>query len=195
MRKFRWEFMAVAMCLAGAPALAGTPAVPAQVLASPGGGARATLVPQAQGAIVTVERRDGAAWRSAWQGELRNAQVADLRLDDDGRLLAFDEGSAEGEHAIALYDAEGRLVRELALTDFLPRAYVHALAQDASGLHWRNEAAIAAQDSVEFSVPVPAAGAGTPALQFSIDLHDGLVRTAQIREYLAAADAARTLAN
>jgi hypothetical protein len=48
---------------------------------------------------------------------------------------------------------------------------------------------------VEFSVLVPGspAGAAGPSLRFSVDLRDGSVRTTQIREYLAAADRARTL--
>jgi len=145
MRNLHWGIAAMALGLAGTPALAGTAAAPepAQVLAAA-----------------------------------------------DGHRLVFDEGSMAGEHAIALYDAEGKLVRELALGDFLPADYVHALSRGGK-MQWRSDAAVAAQDAAEFSVLVPG---GAPALQFSIDLRDGVVRTSQIREYLAAADAARTLA-
>lgn len=110
---------------------------------------------------------------------------------EDGRRLAFDDSAADGGHAIRVYDAQGKLVRELDLADFLPKEYVGALPHDAAGLHWRREAAVT-KDAVEFSVPVPGSTEGQ-ALQFSVDLDDGLVRTAQIREYLAAADQARAL--
>jgi len=108
---------------------------------------------------------------------------------DSGRMVAFHEESAAGEHAIQLFDAQGKLVRDLALGDFLPKDYIAALPHDASGLHWRG-ATKATGEVVEFDVASPGAG----ALHFSIDLRDGLVRTAQIREYLAAADQARASA-
>jgi hypothetical protein len=131
----------------------------------------------------------GLAIAPAFAGtEVAPAQVL---VSADGHKLVFDEASISGEHAIALYDANGKLVRELALGDFLPADYVHVLARDGQ-LHWRADAAVAAQDSADFSVPVPGADAGS--LHFSIDLRDGLVRTSEIREYLAAADAARSLA-
>jgi len=119
------------------------------------------------------------------------AVPAQVLVSTDGHKLVFDEASLSGEHAIALYDANGKLVRDLALGDFLPADYVRVLARDGQ-LHWRGDAAVAAQDSADFSVSVPGANAGP--LHFSIDLRDGLVRTSEIREYLAAADVARSLA-
>jgi hypothetical protein len=145
MRKFDSRLAVGLLCLAGAPALAGTEAAPAQVLVA-----------------------------------------------TDGHRVVFDEASASGERAIALYDAGGKLVRSVALGDFLPRDYVQVLAHDAGGLHWRGDAAVAAADSAQFSVAVP--GPGAEALHFSIDWRDGRVRTSEIRQYLAAADTARRLA-
>jgi hypothetical protein len=111
-----------------------------------------------------------------------------------GQSLAYDDAATGGEHAIRVYDAQGKLVRDLDLADFLPREYVQALPHDAAGLHWRREVHLVDGKQAEFSVPVPGAAEGGAALQFSIDLQDGTVRTAQIREYLAAADEARHLA-
>jgi hypothetical protein len=131
----------------------------------------------------------GLAMTPAFAGT--EAAPAQVLVSADGHKLVFDEASVSGEHAIALYDASGKLVRELALGDFLPADYVQVLARD-SRLHWRSEAAVAAQQSADFSVSLPGASPGS--LHFSIDLRDGLVRTSEIRAYLAAADAARSLA-
>ena len=118
------------------------------------------------------------------------AQGVEMRADD-GRVVVFDGG-----HAIVVEDAQGKVVRALELDEFLPAAYVRALPRNAEGLAWRRDAFFEdGQSRVEFSVAAPgsAAGASGPALAFSIDLADGRVRTSQIREYLAAADAARAL--
>lgn len=120
------------------------------------------------------------------------AQGSEL-LADDGRKLVFGDGN---EHAIRIHDAQGRLVRERHLADFLPAAYVHSLPRGEQGLQWLRQAKLVqGQDRVEFSVLVPgsAPGATGPALIFSIDLRDGGVSTAQIREYVAALDHARAL--
>jgi hypothetical protein len=178
--------MVMGVAVASAWAGEGEPAA-AQLLSSPKGQARASF----DAGAVTVERRVGQGWQLAWRGALPRAVVAGgAMLGDDGALLVFDQVSPQGEHAIALRDAQGRLVRELDLGEFLPAAYIHALPRGADGLHWRSAAEMAG-GLAEFSVPAPGEGGG--ALRFSIDLRDGSVRTAQIREYLAAADAARAL--
>jgi hypothetical protein len=110
------------------------------------------------------------------------------------RRLILDGSSAEGAHALRLEDAQGKVVREVDLGAFLPASYVHALPREGAALRWWRTAKLdAAAQQVWFRVPVPAAGANGPELEFSIDLRDGSVRTAQIREYLAAVDAARAL--
>jgi hypothetical protein len=110
--------------------------------------------------------------------------------------VVFDGASVDGVHALRLEDAQGRVVREVDLLAFLPASYVHVLPREGESLRWWRDAKLdVAQQEVRFSVPVPgsAAGANGPALEFSIDLRDGSVRTAQIREYLAAVDASRAL--
>ena len=114
------------------------------------------------------------------------------------RELVFEDATTTGEKAIVLRDAQGHVIRELDLGEFLPAAYVQALPRNEHGLFWRRESKLVdAQDSVEFSVPTPGSevGANGPALRFSIDLRDGSVRTSQIREYIDAADQARELAS
>ena len=139
-------------------------------------------------AAAAVCLASATAWASA--PAATQAKVFELRAADGG-LVSFDDGTTGGEHAIRLYDAQGTLVRELALVDFLPADYVRALPRDDSGLQWRRDAKLApSQAAVDFSVAVPGAD---EALDFSIDLRDGVVRTSQIREYIAAAEQARTL--
>ena len=123
------------------------------------------------------------------------ADAADgvVLVGEDGHRVAFDDSNVDGAHAIRLFDAQGKLVREMDLADFLPKHYVGALAHDEGGLKWRREASLAeGEDAVEFSVAVP--GASEDSLHFSIDLRDGVVRTSEIRKYLAAADATRAKA-
>ena len=120
----------------------------------------------------------------------------DATLADGDRQLVLADGSADGAQALRLQDAQGRVVRELDLGDFLPAAYVRALPRGDHGLQWYREAKLDREaHRVDFSVPAPGSEAGTtgPELHFSIDLRDGTVRTAQIREYLAAAEQARIL--
>jgi hypothetical protein len=121
----------------------------------------------------------------------------DTAFADGERRVVFDGRSADGAQSLRLTDAQGRVVRELDLGDFLPEAYVRALPRKDGELQWWREAKLdRASHQVEFSVPAPSStpGATGAALRFSIDLRDGAVRTAQIREYLAAADQARLLA-
>jgi hypothetical protein len=198
MAAIRGSFIAVALCLASPLAGAGESAAASWSLASPKGDARATFAPGAGGlATVVVEQRTQKGWSLAWRGALRPEFTAtSALLADDGRLVIFADAASDRGDAIVLHDARGRVVRELDLGLFLPTAYVQALPRDEGGVHWRREAKLAgAQDSAEFSVAVPGstAGASGPSLRFSIDLRDGSVRTAQIREYLVAADRARTL--
>ena len=137
MAAMRWGWMAVAIGLAGTPALAATPV-------------------------------------------------------ETGRRVDFD-GAIDGSHAIRLLDERGALVRELHLADFLPAEFVDALPREQGRLRWMHGAARqATPDSVDFVVDVPGAVDGA-VLHFSIDLRDGLLRTTQLREYLAAADRARAL--
>jgi hypothetical protein len=112
------------------------------------------------------------------------------------RTVVLDGASAAGAHAIRLQDAQGGVVREVDLLAFLPASYVHNLPREGEALRWWRTAKLdAARQQVFFSVPAPGSGAGAtgPGLEFSIDLRDGSLRTAQIREYLAAVDASRAL--
>jgi len=198
MAAIRGSVIAVALCLTSSAAWAAAPAGAASWrLASPKGEARATFTPGEGAATVVVERRTNQGWRLAWRGALRPGSGAgNAFLADDGRMLNFCDDAVDGGDAIVLHDAQGAVVRELDLGQFLPAAYLQSLPRDARGLHWRRGAKLAgAQDSVEFSVALPgsSAGASGPSLRFSVDLRDGSVRTTQIREYLAAADRARTL--
>jgi len=117
--------------------------------------------------------------------------MAATSISDEGRSVSFDEQAMDGAHAIRVQDRQGHILRELTLADFLPAAYVRVLPRGESGLRWLRGATLdRAQHRVDFKVAAPA---GDAALAFSIDLRDGRVRTAQIREYLAAANAAREL--
>ena len=119
-----------------------------------------------------------------------SAAAGVVMVGEGGHRVAFDDSAVDGAHAIRLFDAQGELLREMDLADFLPGDYVGAIARTEAGLQWRRASGLSpTKDAVEFSVAVP--GSEADALHFSIDLRDGVVRTSEIREYLAAADAVR----
>jgi hypothetical protein len=93
-------------------------------------------------AIGRVEHRVNGKWLVAWQQPLSN-EVAPVNavVADGGRLATFDNwhGMGYGRNVVVIYDENGKLVRALALQDFLPQDYLKSLPRSVSSLHWRGE--------------------------------------------------------
>lgn len=85
-------------------------------------------------------RADDGQWITLWQQPLVNdvAPVHALIAKDGTYLITFDNWHhmGHGDDAVVIYDARGRLIRKLALVDFLPRSYIGTLPTSVSSIHW-----------------------------------------------------------
>ena len=59
-------------------------------------------------------------------GSALSSPPVEVLRADDGSSLAFDDNAPGGEHAMRVFDPQGKLVRELDLADFLPTAMERA---------------------------------------------------------------------
>ncbi len=109
-----------------------------------------------------LERRQNGRWKVEWEKSLVNevSPVAAL-VSNTGQVVTFDNWHSvgHGKDAIAIYHADGSLVRALALVDFLPDAYIRALPHSVSAMRWRGEPRIS-KDGLEVIVPIIVPDAG-----------------------------------
>ncbi|WP_343626453.1 hypothetical protein [Roseateles puraquae] len=114
----------------------------------------------------TLERQTGGRWVPVWAHELSNeVSPVQAAVSDTGRVATFDNwhGVGWGDDVVVLFDAQGRLVRQMGLADFLPRTYVHALPQSVSSILWGGEHAFTADgQSLQLQVVVPDADPSRP---------------------------------
>lgn len=113
-------------------------------------------------ARAVAEKKNGkGAWTRLWAGPLVNevAPVSALVADDGRGFVTFDNWhmAGHGDRAVVIYGEQGRHVRSLALTDFLPEDYVRALPRSVSSIHWGGEHRLAG-DRLILAVVVPSAG-------------------------------------
>jgi hypothetical protein len=113
-------------------------------------------------AIGRMEHREEGQWRTVWGRPLTNdVSPVDAMALSDGRAVTFDNwhGMGYGDDVIAIYDAEGALVRRMGLSDFLPKEFIQALPHSVSSIQWRGEPQ-ASVDGAQLIVPVvvPVAG-------------------------------------
>lgn len=88
-----------------------------------------------------LERRGAdRRWRLVWERPLVNevAPVSALVADSGDYVVTFDNwGSVGGgDNVVVIYGADGRLVRTMSLTDFLPEDYILTLPQTFSSIWW-----------------------------------------------------------
>ncbi len=91
-----------------------------------------------------LEVSDGAGgWRAAWDVALINevAPVSALVASGGRYVVTFDNWHSvgRGENVVVIYDASGRVVRSLTLSDLLPAAYIEALPHSVSSTAWGGE--------------------------------------------------------
>lgn len=107
-------------------------------------------------ALGHMEHRDDSGWRTAWKAPLINeVSPVEVLVLSGGRAVTFDNwhSMGYGKDVIAIYDGNGKLVRALALADFLPKEYIHALPRSVSSIHWRGSPRVSG-DSRYLLVPV-----------------------------------------
>ncbi len=107
-------------------------------------------------ASARMEHRQGRRWNVAWDKPLVNeVSPVDALVSEAGLVATFDNWHSMGfgKDAIAIYDAQGFLVRTLALLDFLPKEYIRALPRSVSSMSWRGEPRIS-RDGRELIVPI-----------------------------------------
>lgn len=89
-------------------------------------------------AIVEFER--GGMRGPSRTVRLRNSQAPNYVLvtDDGERLLTVDDYASAGfgENVLVVYDNQGEMIANHALTDFLPEDYINGLPRTASTLRW-----------------------------------------------------------
>ena len=91
--------------------------------------------------LALLEQRDAeGVWRPVWNAPLVNdvAPVHALVTNGGEHLVTFDNwhSMGHGPDAVVVYDQRGKLVRKLALKDFLPSAYIAFLPRSVSSLWW-----------------------------------------------------------
>lgn len=110
--------------------------------------------------VAMLERQDAEGrWQVAWQGPLVNdvAPVGVL-VAGSGRLVTFDNwhSMGYGDDVVVIYDERGKLVRKLALADFLPAGYIASLPRSVSSLYWSAaQALVDAEQTLELQLLAP----------------------------------------
>lgn len=127
-----------------------------------------------------LERRAGKRWDTVWERAIVNevAPVTAIVRDDGGYAVTFDNWHSVGygPDVVAIYGADGGLVRALALTDILPADYIAALPHSVSSIHWRGEPRFS-PDGAQIMIPIVIPGRGSAGelatIDFAVTLADG----------------------
>jgi len=145
-----------------------------------------------QVARARVERWQGGRWQGVWDRPIPNGVAAvEAIVRGDGRYAAtFDDwhGTGYGSNVIVLYGPDGRIVRKMALADFLPYFYVQALPHSVSSIQWRGEPRFSA-DGTRVVLPIALPGGNgfaTEKVDMTIALSDGAVSAADPLAWQAA---------
>ena len=107
-------------------------------------------------ALAHMEHQKSGRWVTVWNEALVNeVSPVDALALNGGRAVTFDNwhSMGYGKNAIAIYDVNGKLVRAVGLSDFLPTEYIHALPHSVSSIEWRGKPRIS-EDGRHLVVPV-----------------------------------------
>jgi hypothetical protein len=149
-----------------------------------------------------LEKRDpGGEWRSVWQTQLVN-DVAPVEavVSSSGNFVAtLDNWHSVGlgTNVVVLYDRTGRVVRSLALPEFLPEDYIRALPHSISSLRWRGDTHFDDANRLIVPVVIPSDEqlVGAPTfVEFSIDPTTGRATPASEAAWRAAREQAKRVA-
>ena len=124
-----------------------------------------------------LERRGaGGRWTTVWTKPLVNdtGPVSALVANGGTHVVTFDEWFARGTGpaVVAIYRADGSLVRTLALADLIPAAHIAALPRTVSSREWAGRHRLS-PDERHVIVQVRRPGPGGGYLERAITLADG----------------------
>jgi len=89
-----------------------------------------------------MEHLSGRTWELVWNAPLVNDNnPVSALMSNQGAAVTFDNWGSMGfgDDVVVIYGAHGRKIRNLALSDFLPKEYIHALPRSVSSIWWSGE--------------------------------------------------------
>lgn len=129
--------------------------------------------------IGLLERRRPDGWEPVWAKPLVNeiSPVSAIVAPDGQYVVTFDNWHSVGfgRDAIAIYDAAGRLVRALGVTDLVSQDYFETLPRSVSSVSWQKQPARIEGGELKLSIRYPGSRDTPGELPFSIRLADGAV--------------------
>lgn len=129
--------------------------------------------------IGLLERRRPNGWEPVWAEPLVNkiSPVSAIVAPDGQYVVTFDNWHSVGfgRDAIAIYDATGRLVRALAVTDLVSEDYFETLPRSVSSVSWQKQPARIEGGELKLLIRYPGSRESMGELPFSIRLADGVV--------------------
>lgn len=107
-------------------------------------------------AVLEVKDSSGS-WTALWKGKLVNdvAPVSVLVAPAGRYFVTLDNwhSMGYGDDVIAIYRADGTVIRKMGLTDFLSKSHVRAMPRSVSSLQWRKEASLS-PDGTMLIIPI-----------------------------------------
>jgi len=89
-----------------------------------------------------MEHLSGQTWNLVWNKALVNeTSPVTALVSNQGATATFDNWGSmgSGNDVVVIYDAHGRKVRSFALSDLLPKPYIHALPRSVSSIWWSGD--------------------------------------------------------
>lgn len=89
-----------------------------------------------------MEHLTGQTWSLVWNVPLANeTSPVTALVSNRGSVATFDNWGSLGfgDDVVVIYDAGGRKIRSLALSDFLPQNYIQALPRSVSSIWWNGD--------------------------------------------------------
>lgn len=168
----------LAMLYAGSPALADSwPPPSKQLYLSADKTVRLTVEPckpgrkdsydcadgdQSHATGILQQKRKSGGWTEIWRKTLANkvAPTSALVTNSGQFIVTFDNwyGTGFGKNVVAIYNAEGLLIRSFALSDIVPQNYIDAMPHSISSINWSGEHKFTSvQDQLILQIVVPVA--------------------------------------
>ncbi len=92
-----------------------------------------------QSAMGLLQRLEHGEWSETWLGPLANdVAPVNIVVSNKGQVATFDNwhDAGYGNTVIVLYDLQGKVLRHLALDEFIPHSYASASRHSVSSIWW-----------------------------------------------------------